>query len=499
MKALIVEDEPMEARALRALLLKYHSGAITEIIRADNGAAAVETARAERPDLIFMDIHLPEMDGVSASRAIRAFDDGVEIIMLTAFADFEYARQSIANGVADYVVKPYSVKTLREAVFRAVDRIAESRRERDELESSRNLVGMLQREFLHKVLVNFRLREEIIRRYVQMIGIYEKRYRILLFQPGGDPASDSPAWEELFSRLRAGGIQYMHTQFTHTVCVIPFADRTAELASPVDRIVAEWRRNHPASTCRIGDAEKRWEDIAMRFYEMLTSLINPGGGDPEELPEIDLEERLGEAVVGRDRERALAVCRELVDVAYKKYATANDFGYTLIAAYRGLLRTIHALENRAIDEKTRDFTANFRVPYRGDREAAFADLSGSVEQIITWLDDSVRGKTSRVIHLVKKYIDARYAENITLEALARHVCISRFYLSRMFKNHENETIVGYIQRVRVENAKRILLAGGSASEACYRCGFSDPAYFGKIFKKAVGVSPASFAQRHTAK
>ncbi len=496
MNVLIAEDEPMEARALQKLLEQYYPNHVSSIELVATGQAAVEAARRSHPDLVFMDINMPELDGVSASRAIRSFDETVEIIMLTAYADFDYAKQSISNRVLDYIVKPYSVRTLRAAMDSAVEQIGERVRSRREVEASRNLVTLLQREFLHKIIVNFRLREEIIRRYAQMIGIYDQCYRIILFQPGGEQDADAPVWNEVIDCVQRLGIACMHTRFSQTVCIIPYAPRPAELAGPLDRALAVLHKRFPGARLQAGPVQTRWEDIALQFYQALTSLINPEANETAIVPEVELEERLSEAVISRDRERSDEICRELIDVLYRQYGTSNDFGYSLIAAYRGVLRSVHALEQKNPGDSARNFAVNFRVPYRGDRELALIDLTSAIERIIAWLDESVRGKTGRVVQLVKKYIDAHYGENISLEALARHASISKFYLSRMFKSCENETIISYLQRVRIDNAKRMLKAGRSPSEACYQCGFSDPAYFGKSFKKATGTTPAQFAKRY---
>jgi YesN/AraC family two-component response regulator len=120
MKALIAEDEDLERKALKFLLETYYKHIFTEIFIASNGQEALVTARAQSPELIFMDIEMPMMDGIEASRRIRSFDTNVEIIMITAYADFNYAKSSIQNGVLDYLVKPYSVKTLKTVVDKAL-------------------------------------------------------------------------------------------------------------------------------------------------------------------------------------------------------------------------------------------------------------------------------------------------------------------------------------------------------------------------------------------
>lgn len=497
MKVLIAEDEPMESRALGMILRQYYLEDIEEIFVADNGRRAVDMVRELRPDLVFMDIQMPVLDGLSASREIRSFDGGVEIIMLTAYSDFEYARQAIGNRTLEYIVKPYSVKTLRATMDKAAARIDDMRRERMERDSSRRLVSLLQREFLHKVMVNFRLREDIIRRYVQMIGVSGNAYRIVFFQPDLLPPEQSGVWDELFSRLDGAGFSHMYTYFSQAVCVIPYAEAPERLGAPLERLMYDFGDCHPDVDFLASEVLVRWEDVAVAFYHTFTRLINPSGAPAGGLAVVELEERLAEATISRDAARAREICREIVDKAFQRFGTSNDFGFTLIAAYRGLLRSLYAVEHEKLEGILEGFDAGFNVPYRGDTEQGFADLWGSVEALIGYLVQHVQGRNSRIIHQVKKYIDEHYGEYVSLEHIAKHVAMSKYYLSRTFKSQEGETIVGYLQRFRIEKAKVFLLQGGTASDVCYLCGFSDPAYFGKSFKRMTGMSPAGFARKYS--
>ncbi len=106
-KILIVDDEPR----IRQLISKYAEYEGHSIIEAADGMEAVAKCRADRPDIVIMDIMMPELDGFSASREIRKFSD-VPIIMLSARGE-EYDRiNGFEIGIDDYVVKPFSPKEL---------------------------------------------------------------------------------------------------------------------------------------------------------------------------------------------------------------------------------------------------------------------------------------------------------------------------------------------------------------------------------------------------
>lgn len=105
---MIVEDEDFERTALKFLVNKYFSDKLEVVGEASNGEEAVKQALLLKPDIILMDINMPLMDGLQASRKIKEENKDIEIIILTAYNYFEYARQGIKVGVSDYLLKPFS-------------------------------------------------------------------------------------------------------------------------------------------------------------------------------------------------------------------------------------------------------------------------------------------------------------------------------------------------------------------------------------------------------
>jgi CheY-like chemotaxis protein len=107
---LIFEDEPKNLKLLRDLLQRF--GYAT--IEATDGEQGISLARAKRPDLILMDVMMPKMDGLEATRILKAdaITKDIPIIALTSFAmkgDKEKALEAGCNG---YIAKPFDVKEL---------------------------------------------------------------------------------------------------------------------------------------------------------------------------------------------------------------------------------------------------------------------------------------------------------------------------------------------------------------------------------------------------
>ena len=108
MKILVVDDEQLLVKGIRFNL--QNDG--YEVIVGYNGAEALELAKTEQPNLIILDIMMPEMDGLTACLKIREFSD-VPIILLTAKADDMDKLMGFEQGADDYLTKPFNILELK--------------------------------------------------------------------------------------------------------------------------------------------------------------------------------------------------------------------------------------------------------------------------------------------------------------------------------------------------------------------------------------------------
>jgi AraC-like DNA-binding protein len=103
------------------------------------------------------------------------------------------------------------------------------------------------------------------------------------------------------------------------------------------------------------------------------------------------------------------------------------------------------------------------------------------------------GSKRQSLQNVKDYLDQHYREKITLDHLAGTFFINKFYLARIFKEQFGVPINGYLAQVRITHAKQLLRFGGLTIEETGReCGFDEPAYFTRVFKKVEGITPGEF-------
>lgn len=117
-KILIVDDAAFMRMMIKDILSKNGYEVVGE---AENGQVAVEKYQELKPDLVTMDITMPEMDGIAAVKAIKATDPNAKIIMCSAMGQQSMVIDAIQAGAKDFIVKPFQPERVLEAVSKAID------------------------------------------------------------------------------------------------------------------------------------------------------------------------------------------------------------------------------------------------------------------------------------------------------------------------------------------------------------------------------------------
>ncbi|MCR5476255.1 MAG: response regulator [Lachnospiraceae bacterium] len=122
-KVLIVDDEPVIAEGLKKIVdwEKYNCVVAGIASSGKEGLAMVEKCQ---PDILFTDIRMPGMDGLTMLAALRSEHKNLQVIILTGYRDFDYARKALNLGVFRYLVKPSKMKDLEEAMESLSERLA---------------------------------------------------------------------------------------------------------------------------------------------------------------------------------------------------------------------------------------------------------------------------------------------------------------------------------------------------------------------------------------
>ena len=121
-RVLLADDEGIMLESLKKIITAC----------AKTGRAVVELAETFRPDIAFMDIQMPGINGIQAIREIRKFNSTIKFVIITAYDKFDYAKEAINLGVVDYLTKPVRQQTVVDVLERAIREIDSERKKRSD-------------------------------------------------------------------------------------------------------------------------------------------------------------------------------------------------------------------------------------------------------------------------------------------------------------------------------------------------------------------------------
>lgn len=113
-KVLIVDDSKFMRIVLKGILSKEFSN--IEFVEAENGLEGIKKFKEEKPDVVTMDVRMPEVDGIQALRAIKKMDSNAKVLMLSYVHERGTISEALSYGAADYLEKPFKKSSVIESI-----------------------------------------------------------------------------------------------------------------------------------------------------------------------------------------------------------------------------------------------------------------------------------------------------------------------------------------------------------------------------------------------
>ncbi len=219
--------------------------------------------------------------------------------------------------------------------------------------------------------------------------------------------------------------------------------------------------------------------------------------DPQLTYPIDKEKALRSMILTHDKAGAQNALNELLGHIY----FSHSYDIPMIKAR--IIELVVILSRAIIDAGANmNEIMALSAKYLGDidRFTTFEEmnvwLTGIVHKFIDYSFTLPTVKHSSIVYKITEYINANYANKISLDDIAKEVYLSRSYISTVFKEEMGITLTEYIRDVRIEKSKLLLLDNKiRIVDISGLCGFDDQSYFTKVFHKSVGVTPKKYRDR----
>lgn len=532
-KLLVVEDE----EAIRKGIIKsidWNELGYTVVGDVANGREGLEFALREKPDVILTDVRMPVMDGLSMAEAVLAQNSDIRIVILSGFADFEYAQQAIRFQVFDYLLKPTDKNKFIQCFIRLKNELDEehsefltqlSRQEKmyDGLLKLREdfvikaldyemAAGSLLGDWLDYLEIDFSGRDfaagiikiELSETFIR--EVWGNEGKLLKF-----------SYYNIANELLLGGCLGIPVvkSLREIILIFNFKDRPFDH----DRAIAILKKGSQALrellgnkyiriSSGLGGAVPDFSELPKTYEQASTSMdkafYNNDSGcyvyrettDKEAVQNKWLEKYpsdsnaiLDETLAG-NAQRAQELISAMFDNFQRNSLSPRivmDYAYNLCFKLYSSLVGYPADDGARLTEHDYKREIYDMVSIEGLKEYVLAVFK---EAAAAFSGESTNSPKD-IVQNVKRYIQKNYSSDISLELLSRKMFISPSYLSYLFKNVTGESYSDYLRDIRLNRARELLEqnSGLKVFEVCYMVGYKEYKYFSQQFKKAFGTNP----------
>ena len=528
-KVFLCEDEFVVREGIKNNI-DWASSGYEFVGEASDGELALPLIRKLEPDIVITDIKMPFMDGLELSRVIRRELPSTEIVILSGYEEFDYAKQAISIGVAQYLTKPISgddllreLDMLREKIIKNKEENALKEKFRKEMEEN----VRREKSALFNSLVSGTCSVTELLERSQKLGIDLSAvwYNIVLLFIKSDHhnieeySGSSVTIEEKINEIISDMGCICFDRDLEGKAVLIMADSEQSLISHQNDLISRLEEvfapyGHIRYSGGLGRAVNRlsmlnesYEDagraLANRFFTTKSGFYEAARSDREEadvkevfdMGSIDAK-RIDKSNVSRflklgNLDEIPFYVSEFIksvgENAFESYIFRQYIAMDVYFAVSGFVEELSSKKHfDGIAEVTKESLESV--------ESIKSYIAQIIEKAITYRDSIATNRYTEIVEDAVKYIEENYSdEELSLNQLASHVNVSPNHLSTIFSQQTGQTFIKYLTEYRMDKAKEMLKCTSMrSSEISEAVGYKDPHYFSYMFKKTVGVTPTNY-------
>lgn len=478
MLILLADDEKYVRLGLQSMIEELFPEE-NQFLHAGNGREIISVMQKQKPDVAFLDIKMPFMDGLEALRICKEISPDTLWIILSGYENFEYARQALSMSAFEYIVKPIDIDILSSLFERIHDNQSGSREERNKV-------------FVHDITRTFNMAEQLPEDDVEFLPAKSSDYILYQF------------YMDFFDTEIQTAMKHKLIHSLENFC--------SENSLIVDHCIFFNGDGCLCLVCDTPDASRLTHFIYMQGKNLIVNAFSVFFGNNKEIRNIfAISRRIHQFA----DVRLLYNC--LNPVYYKNIEALPNLDRML--QFSGEILEMHRLllaDNWIVyREKLKELASSkeYRLLYTQiDTHVLENHIHrlfqtqipcGSYEQFLAALEQSTANKTDPSnmfadanLNKIKKYICHNYATDISINSISEIFHISPTYFSRMFHEKTGQKYIDFVTEVRIEAAQKLLSDNPDANikQVAGMVGFSSSRYFSKIFQKYTGVNPSEYGK-----
>lgn len=508
---LIVDDEPIERNGIKSLIKRFQYD--LTIVEAENGEQALEIINRGAIDILFTDIKMPFMNGLELAEQARKCNPLLEIVIYSAYGEFDYARKAIEVKAVNYLLKPLVIDQFNRTM---TDIIALLRR-RD-----------AEQERLEKMLEGYK------------IGVAHVKEKQLLDLLGGSLREQQADHHSLLLDESYANKSYLlfladykrkffdasYTEFTSTIGAIASGAFDCINLNEYQSVILFRYEAHESVPSPEDFAQLLLQQLQERFREQVVIVHSGIIDDVKQIAaEYNRMEQMLDYKFFVEGSAVLSSRNEVAGLAGKgnQIQTILDTLYKQIEMgdYDGTERMLpmlwsHLENNNSLSVlyckylcseivKKMSAQANSAEPFSPMIETVFGCrnlqqlkemIAGEIGKLRSKQESGERSEdTNRVIRSVMDMIESEYMHDISLEYIAEKVYLTPSYLSYLIKKQTGQSFIKQLTLFRLEKAKQMLKQTNmKIVDIAQAVGYSNSSYFCITFKNYFGTTPAKYRE-----
>ncbi|WP_039766043.1 response regulator transcription factor [Caldicellulosiruptor sp. F32] len=494
-KVLIVEDEVFMREGLKNLIDWKELG--FEIVgEAEDGPSAFEFMKKMQVDVLISDIKIPLLSGLDLIEKVkREIKNPPEVIIISGYADFEYAKKAIQHGVVNYILKPIEEEELVETLQKVKSKL----KKRELIKEGRSLFA-LERSFKESIEnSNIKIENGIFvgivyfKEMSNWLNFYldERIENMLLRIKGG------------FEQLKKEGLMYEFSEIGDKYYVVAASeeniqeayqklkkmiDFATEIVFAFSRKITKWAQFFDA----IYEAAYSL-NFALFYNQMgITFYSNSLPNSKELLYSKEYDKRLILAIEENSQDIQKIVEEMMEDIRKGKYQL--EFLMTYLSFVVVSISSYFSRMGLNLEDEI-EYFSNLRLEF-SNIEDIQKNLLKFCEGILNKFRQWRASLSNGIICELEKYIKENYNKNLTLKSVAQRFYINPVYLGQLFKKHYGMYFNSYLQKIRVEEAKKLLMSTNmKIYEISQAVGYNDTDYFIQCFTKLCNMTPNQFRKK----
>lgn len=518
-KLLIAEDEGIERKAFRMFIHKNFP-MIEVLPDATNGMEALELAKLHMPDIMVVDIEMPEINGIDLIRLLRKNGIESKIIVHTAYNYFEYAKDALNFGADAFILKPLKHSELQKTIEDCIRKIDEQHKEQEKKDLVlNNMISFAEQELL-TAIIRGKVEEEKMRACFKSLDIgYKSGFFITVKIPYEQAlaAGGTPIEQEMgFGRIRDYAVQVMAhktkvlvsniagNQFSIYVptyesnILYHYKLKLLPIINAFVQEVADLTSIHV--NVGIGSLQQDIGNLRQSYEESIQALFRTSfknrvvfydemQDDESAIRYEPMQRHLKKIVARYERGQAQKNMEDMVE----QFLSNEEIMLRQVKEWAMCFLFILYDETREKDENQNDdyfsISQNFSAEiYRLEsRDEIRGYLLRQIETMLHTRDgkhsDKINGLVEKAVH----YINMNYREDISLDIVADEVGISSYYLSHLFKKELKHNFIDYLNDVRIKKIIGLIQQKNyTIKELSELSGFKEHTYLCKVVKKQTG-------------